>query len=190
MWNQSCAPERRSERVTSQCQHSNSFIRHLSLVVQKRRRAFLAKGPPWLSAVDISRILFPRSESVATFGPGGGDHSSGIVVANDLEHATRHAPCGRRGPRRATHFCGAGRLLALARGGVCRASIVANRAVRSYRTVSPLLEHQIPAVCFLWHYPWLADESRWMLSITVSCRVRTFLRQPAAGGDRLSTRSS
>jgi len=48
-------------------------------------------------------------------------------------------------------------LLALARGGVCRAPSVTGRAVRSYRTVSPLPnprgELSDQAVCSLWHFP-------------------------------------
>jgi len=47
-------------------------------------------------------------------------------------------------------------LLGLAPGGVYRAVTVAGDAVRSYRTLSPLLEADRPprAVCFLWHFPW------------------------------------
>ena len=50
-------------------------------------------------------------------------------------------------------------LLALAPGGVCRAPTVTSRAVRSYRTISPLpVPRERPsAVCFLWHFPWLHD---------------------------------
>ena len=46
-------------------------------------------------------------------------------------------------------------LFGLAPGGVYRAAPVARRAVRSYRTLSPLpaIRRQ-PAVCFLWHCPW------------------------------------
>ena len=82
--------------------------------------------------MDISRILspLPRSSTVAR----GGDHSSGTVVAGGLLHATRPHPAdngpGYRGIPRG--------LLALARGGVCHAPVVTNRAVRSYRTLSPL----------------------------------------------------
>jgi hypothetical protein len=46
----------------------------------------------------------------------------------------------------------------LAPGGVCRAATVAGRAVRSYRTLSPLPDPAGSprglAVCFLWHCPW------------------------------------
>ncbi len=49
-------------------------------------------------------------------------------------------------------------LFGLAPGGVCPAAPVTSRAVRSYRTLSPLpgglLEESPSAVCFLWHFPW------------------------------------
>ena len=46
-------------------------------------------------------------------------------------------------------------LFGLAPGGVYRAAPVSRRAVRSYRTLSPLPNCQSKwAVCFLWHYPW------------------------------------
>ncbi len=41
--------------------------------------------------------------------------------------------------------------LGLAPCGVCLAALVTLRAVRSYRTFSPL---PLRAVCFLWHFPW------------------------------------
>ena len=41
--------------------------------------------------------------------------------------------------------------LGLAPCGVCLAAFVAKRAVRSYRTFSPL---PLRAVYFLWHFPW------------------------------------
>ncbi len=43
-------------------------------------------------------------------------------------------------------------LFGLAPGGVCRAATVTSRAVRFYRTVSPLPRLNT-AVCFLWHFP-------------------------------------
>ena len=48
-------------------------------------------------------------------------------------------------------------LLGLAPGGVYRAAIVTDNAVRSYRTLSPLPIFAILliwAVFFLWHFPW------------------------------------
>ena len=48
-------------------------------------------------------------------------------------------------------------LFGLAPGGVYLAAAVTSRAVRSYRTISPLPAHPFTggsAVCFLWHFPW------------------------------------
>jgi len=76
-------------------------------------------------------------------------------------------------------------LFGLAPGGVYRASRVTTRAVRSYRTVSPLPDPAIArsdggpsAVCSLWHFPWPCG--RWALPTTVPFGVRTFL--PALPG--------
>ncbi len=46
-------------------------------------------------------------------------------------------------------------LFGLAPGGVYRAASVTRRAVRSYRTLSPLPRNETiaVAVCFLWHFP-------------------------------------
>jgi len=62
----------------------------------------------------------------------GDDHVSRAGVAVGLQHATRLGRGSRLRPG------GRSRLLALARGGVCHASAVTGRAVRSYRTFSPL----------------------------------------------------
>src|SRR5271168_435984 len=50
-------------------------------------------------------------------------------------------------------------LFGLAPGGACHAADVAARAVRSYRTLSPLppaffVRKTRKAVCFLWRFPW------------------------------------
>ena len=45
-------------------------------------------------------------------------------------------------------------LFGLAPGGVCHAAPVTSRAVRSYRTLSPLPLACAGAVCSLWHFPW------------------------------------
>ena len=69
----------------------------------------------------------------------------------------------RRGQR--TRPCGAGwrrvsLLFGFAPGGACHAADVTARAVRSYRTLSPLPSRvaafwaRDPAVCFLWRFPW------------------------------------
>ena len=69
-------------------------------------------------------------------------HSSGTPVTRRVKQPTRMT--GPDGPtaRAATSF-----LFGLAPGGVCRAASVAGRAVRSYRTVSPL-PAKWQAVCF------------------------------------------
>ena len=94
----------------------------------------------------VSRVLSrPRA-------PGDG-HSSGTSVAGRLARPTRTAA-----RKHACAGCPAlPPLFGLAPGGVCRAAAVAGRAVRSYRTLSPLprpAEARRRAVCSLWHFPW------------------------------------
>src|SRR5580658_7348741 len=67
-------------------------------------------------------------------------HSSGTPVTRRLQQPTRTAGSGHR-PRSSRHLRAksfAPSLFGLAPGGVCRAACVTARAVRSYRTVSPL----------------------------------------------------
>ena len=81
-------------------------------------------------------------------------HSSGMRLTAHLARPTRAAkrecswlsPSGVRLPP----------LFGLAPGGVYRAAPVAEGAVRSCRTVSPLPADLwvARAVCFLWHFPW------------------------------------
>src|SRR5215472_5719144 len=58
-------------------------------------------------------------------------------------------------------------LLGLAPGGVCPAAVVTDRAVRSYRTISPLPPHRSPraarglAVCFCGTFPRVAPAGRY-----------------------------
>jgi len=75
--------------------------------------------------------------------------------------------CGRHAPRAS--------LFGLAPGGVCRAADVATRAVRSYRTISPLpapLARHLGGI-FLLHFPWAHAPQA--LPGTVPCGARTFL---------------
>jgi len=72
--------------------------------------------------------------------------------------------------------------LALLRVGFTVPRAVTGRAVRSYRTFSPL---PVPtracrpsAVCFLWHFPWAHAPQA--LPGTLPCGARTFLRAPGA----------
>src|ERR1700685_1737876 len=66
-------------------------------------------------------------------------------------------------------------LFGLAPGGVCRAVGVATRAVRSYRTISPLpapLARRLGGI-FLLHFPWTRVPQA--LPGTVPCGAGTFL---------------
>src|SRR5258706_740484 len=75
--------------------------------------------------------------------------------------------CGRHAPRAS--------LFGLAPGGVCRAADVATRAVRSYRTISPLpvpLAQHLGGI-FLLHFPWAHAPQA--LPGTVPYGARTFL---------------
>ncbi|KTD32457.1 hypothetical protein Lmor_2395 [Legionella moravica] len=78
-------------------------------------------------------------ESVDKPGSVADNHSSGTHVTVCLKQPTR-IPCGPHDMTLQSH----GFLFGLAPGGVFPATTVANRAVRSYRTISPL-----PACCQL-----------------------------------------
>ena len=76
-----------------------------------------------------------------------------IHLGRRLPDASRDRPGQQRGNAPGLRLLS---LLGLAPGGVYRAAPVASRAVRSYRTLSPLPAGQLlgePAVCFLWHFP-------------------------------------
>ena len=99
----------------------------------------------------------------------GEDHFSGTVVTDDLERPTRDSD-------------GAGHpssLFGLAPSGVCHATSVTGRPVRSYRTVSPLpvprREAGPSAVCSLLHFP--SPHGARALPGTLPFGARTFLRQ-------------
>ncbi len=84
--------------------------------------------PAELRARCVGRRNKPSSVSARS----GGDHFSGTAVTDGLEQPTRDcgvASAGRAAPRP---------LFGLAPGGVCHAASVTSRAVRSYRTLSPL----------------------------------------------------
>ena len=93
-----------------------------------------------------------------------------IHLGCTLPHTSCNQPGQRSGEHEPACLCKARLppLFGLAPGGVCRAASVAGRAVRSYRTLSPLplpvSGHE--AVCFLWHFPW--SRLRRTLSGTVS----------------------
>src|SRR6204780_2376471 len=101
----------------------------------------------------VSRVLSGRGSSPRRDG-----HSSGTPVTGRLEQPTRAAGPTDKALRRLTRR--ASLLFGFAPGGACHAADVAARAVRSYRTLSPLpsrllaLRPAIKAVCFLWRFPW------------------------------------
>ncbi len=102
----------------------------------------VSRGPAHNHAsLPVSRVLSPRRNAMD-------DHSSGAHLAIRLVRPTRMIKPGN-GPRQKP----VSSLFGLAPGGVCRAAPVASRAVRSYRTLSPLPLIR-EAVCFLWHFPW------------------------------------
>src|ERR1700731_2454099 len=77
-------------------------------------------------------------------------------------------------------------LFGLAPGGVCRAADVATRAVRSYRTISPLpapLARHLGGI-FLLHFPWARAPQA--LPGTVPSGARTFLHVLNAHSDCLA----
>ena len=90
----------------------------------------------------VSRILFPSTRlAFAPFGAParlaqGDDHSSSPVIADGIKRPTREPRTGHpKGPVARTRAP----LFGLAPCGVLPATPVARRAVRSYRTFSPLL---------------------------------------------------
>ena len=104
----------------------------------------------------VSRVLYanPRPR------PGSGDdHSSGTPVTGRLVQPTR-TTAWKPACATSRNQWHAPSLFGLAPGGVYHAAAVADRAVRSYRTLSPLpaetsaCAHIRRAVCFLWHFPW------------------------------------
>ncbi len=90
------------------------------------------------------------------------NHSSGTTVTGGLKRPTRKHP-------RARHMLP---YLVLLRVGFTVPRYVATRAVRSYRTFSPL-PAQVLAVYFLWHFPWAHAPQA--LPGTLPAGARTFL---------------
>ena len=90
------------------------------------------------------------------------NHSSGTTVTDGLKQPTRKRP-------RARHMLP---YLVLLRMGFTLPRSVATRAVRSYRTISPLPSRS-RAVYFLWHFPWARAPQA--LPGTLPAGARTFL---------------
>ncbi len=78
-----------------------------------------------------------------------------IPLGRSLPIASSNQP-GRRSGADPEPCGSSSSLFGLAPGGACRAASVAGRAVRSYRTFSPLPARSLPspAVRSLWHFPW------------------------------------
>jgi len=109
-----------------------------------------------------------------------GNHSSATAVTGRLEQPTRESARDRRWSRRCIPLSGTPRLavlpyLVLLRAGFAVPRTVTSRAVRSYRTFSPLPDRG-PAVCFLWHFPWA--RALQALPGALSEGARTFLCVP------------
>ena len=119
----------------------------------------------------VSRVLYGRGSSPRRDG-----HSSGTPVAGRLKQPTRAArptdKALRRFRRRASLLFG------FAPGGACRAADVAARAVRSYRTLSPLppraLRPAIRRFAFCGAFPGVAPAGRYPAPCPHG--ARTFLR--------------
>ena len=88
----------------------------------RRARAFMR------TAWTVSRILSAAPRGAACSHFSGPPVAGGLVARDPFRDPRTRAPAVARRPE----------LLALARDGVCRALPVAGKAVRSYRTVSPL----------------------------------------------------
>ena len=110
-----------------------------------RSTAMLEKGGRW----PVSRVLSPAPY------PRGRRAGGWPFLWDDGRPSPRATNPGGRRKRLSAHGFpwAAPPLFGLAPGGVYRAATVAGRAVRSYRTLSPL-PGRSRAVCFLWHCPW------------------------------------
>ena len=116
----------------------------------------------------VSRILSPRSRGVGT-------HSSGAALTDALQRPTRESSLASWRENR--WWAPLTPLFGLAPHGVCHAPTLADRAVGSYPTFSPLPGagpqslHRV--VSFLWHFP--SRCRGWALPSVLPPGVRTFL---------------
>ena len=150
--------------------------------VGKRRQAdlFRAWRPVWRAPREFLRsarrdvnkhLIFEKTGSGkagAGNKPGSveDNHSSATAVTGCLKQPTREPARNRR------HACALLPYLVLLRAGFAVPRPVTSRAVRSYRTFSPL--PAVPAVSFLWHFPWA--RALQALPGALSEGARTFLR--------------
>ncbi len=128
------AKDVRGVRSAGPIRMAQAGARPISDDIRKRRRTVCKPG-----SVPAVR---PCSDRAAIDG-----YSSGTPIARRLVQPTRMT-----GGRRALWCDPLSSLFDLAPGGACRAAPVARRAVRSYRTVSPLPPYWT-AVCSLWRFP-------------------------------------
>jgi hypothetical protein len=134
----------------------NAFIRGISNFFHSASEVFLSglacRAP--LSGPRRPRLKVAagdRKESAVKPGSVVDSHSSGMRVAAPLKRPTRRPVCGPHTAAKAPLAS----LFGLAPGGVCHAVSVATRAVRSYRTISPLpapLAQRLGGI-FLLHFP-------------------------------------
>src|SRR5689334_22261088 len=126
--------------------------------------AFRAPGATDTRSQPVSRVL---SKATIPLGPASPQTSSSLP--------------GRRAGRASAIFIAALPYLALLRTGFALPRSVTRRAVRSYRTFSPLpVPCGTSAVCFLWHFP--SARAAQTLSGVLPGGARTFLHVPALAG--------
>ena len=129
----------------------------------------------------VSRVLYGRGSSPRRDG-----HSSGTPVTGRLKQPTRAAGPTDKALRRLTRR--ASLLFGFAPGGACHAADVAARAVRSYRTLSPLpsrlmaLRPAIRRFAFCGAFPEVAPAGRYPAPYPYG--ARTFLRLTIAAAVR------
>ncbi len=150
-----------------------------------RRGLMLRSAPEWIRTTDLRLrrpTLYPAELRARCARQRGRRNKPSSVSARaegiiSLGPALPTASCSLPGTVK-PKLRGAGRtssLHGLAPGGVCRATSVASRAVRSYRTLSPLpvLPREPSAVCSLLHFP--SPFGARALPGTLPCGARTFL---------------
>jgi hypothetical protein len=135
------------------------------------RCANTRSGSFQISRLALACVGTEKKESADKPGSVGGSHSSAVYVAVHLKRPTRETRTGRT-PQRIRCTLP---YLALLRVGFTEPRRVATRAVRSYRTFSPL---PAPRTALgrsesLWHFPWAHAPQA--LPGTLPCGARTFL---------------
>jgi hypothetical protein len=131
---------------------------------------------------DLASNAHPKSNCQPACKPGSvrgcprDDHSSGTPIAERLLQPTRAAAWKPARPHLSAKPVPP--LFGLAPGGVCPAAPVASRAVRSYRTLSPLLRTDPQRFAFCGTFPGVAPAGRYPAPCLHG--ARTFLCGEAA----------